>query len=136
VGRPDIQNYVLGSIEDGARLLGGGVTAPKGTGKDQEPGQVYFIVDVGLGGQLVFPRLLGSLRTYALFRERNSDLLGALRTRAQGWCKGVGLEPHIMDMAVAGAVSLAMNPSTHERLAIAHVEETVHGKLPSPPLKS
>lgn len=136
-GRPCIQNYLLGSIEGGARLLGGGVAAAKGEEDENPADRIYFIVDSGSGGELVFPALLGNLRTYALFRKRDRELCGALRTRAQGWCKGVGLRPHIMDMAVAGAVPMAMMPSTHEILASSRAHEAVQkANHLAPPLLS
>jgi len=123
--RAGIQNYLLGSVEGGVRFLGGG-TVIADSEEGAKPDLVYFIVDTGDSeGSVIFPYLLGSLRTYALYRKRDSLLLGALRTRAQGWCKGMGLAPHIMDLAVAGATSMAMMPSRHEQLACARAREAV-----------
>lgn len=143
--RGDVQNYILGSIHGGAKFLGGGTVAVR---KDEEDGdtrkvsevplqdRVYFIVDTGdEEPALVFPELLGKLRTYALFRERDSTLLGALRTRAQQWCRARRFDAYIMDLAVASASSMAMMPSTHEQVASVRAWRAVRkaGKL-SPPL--
>lgn len=136
--RPDVQNYLLSSFETGARILGGGfiseapVTQAAAEGgwvhrvPAVEPDRLYFVVEVGGSIELVFPALLGKLRMYALGRERDAALFGALRTRAMGWCKGVlGVAHHISDMAVASAVSLAMEPSTHERLSVARAQRAI-----------
>lgn len=143
LSNPDVQNYLLASFESGARILGGGFI-----GKDNTPGEeapvadadsIYFLVDVGGQVELVFPALLGKLRQYALGRERTGELFGALKTRAMGWCKGVmGSAHHISDMAVASAVSLAMEPSTHERRAVARVHQAIQNasSLSPPPLLS
>lgn len=131
--RADVQNYLLGTIEGGARLLGGGVVevgdVERGERSKRKQDHVYFIVDTGAEeASLVFPELLGRLRTYALYRKRDGLLLGALRTRAQGWCKAMGLRAHIMDLAVAAATSMAMMPSTHERVATSYVHRVVSGE--------
>jgi hypothetical protein len=122
--RPAVQNYLLGSIHDGARLLGGGVTvaSPK---EGVEEALVYYVVDLGHRLAVVYPQLLGRLRTYALFRERSSSLLGALRTRAQTWAREVGLPSHIMDLAVAGSVAITMTPSVQETHASSLVQEAM-----------
>jgi len=110
---PDVQNYLLASIENGARLLGGGVEEVD-VERNPKDG-VYFVIETLTGVDLVFPALLAKLRQYALYRERDDAVLGSLRTRAIDWCRTVKLEPHVSDLAVASAVSLAMVPSTHER---------------------
>jgi hypothetical protein len=113
--RSDVQNYLLGTLGTGVRILGGGYVRGGSLQQAETSDRVYFIVDDGEKAELVFPALLGKLRIYALGRERNGQLFGALRTRAQSWCKGVmGDAHHISDLAVASAVALAMNPSEHE----------------------
>lgn len=117
--RSDVLNYALGGIENGARCLGGGITT---IWDGNTPARhIYLVLDVGGSVQLVYPELLGLLRQYSLFRERDGALLSALRSRAIQWCKGRSFRAWVADMAVAGAVCLAMVPSTHERSAIAHV---------------
>lgn len=124
-------NYVLGSIENGARCLGGGIELGQGASPDPN---VYLVLDVGGQAELVFPELLGKLRQYALFRQRDEQLCGALRTRAIEWCKGRLLKAWVSDLAVAGAVSLAMLPSTHERLASVRVAKAIAGSPDRPVL--
>lgn len=117
---PDVQNYLLASIEDGAKLLGGGVEEV-GVERHESDG-VYFVIETLAGVEIVFPNLLAKLRQYALYRERDDAVLGSLRTRAVDWCRGVKLMPHVADLAVASAVSLAMVPSTHERSTLSRVQ--------------
>jgi len=104
------ENYLLASIPSGARCLGGGVA--QGLSADDKP-HVYLVLDVAGECVLVFPELLAKLRKYSLFRRRDDDLLGALRTRAVEWTRD--RVTHLVgDVAVAGAVALAMMPSSHE----------------------
>lgn len=121
------RNYLVGSVENGARVLGGGLEQV-GEGRNPAHG-VYFHLDTGDEVQVIFPYLLGKLRQYALFRERDELLLGALRSRAIEWCKGEGLRTFVSDMAVAAAVSLAMEPSTHEQVAHARVTRVTGATL-------
>ncbi|AJA41111.1 hypothetical protein [Magnaporthe oryzae RNA virus] len=112
--RTDVQNYLLASIENGVKILGGGSekVAPDRPSLDG----LYFVVETSERSvELVFPALLGRLRQYALWRERDDTLLGALRTRAVDWCRAVALRPHVADLAVASCVSIAFEPSLHER---------------------
>lgn len=116
----DVLNYVLGSVENGVRCLGGGIEKVE---EGREADGVYLIIDSGHDEvEVLFPQLLAKLRQYALYRERDVQLLGSLRTRAGEWCRAVGLANHVSDLAIASATSMAMIPSTHERLASARVE--------------
>lgn len=111
VDRSDVQNYLLSSVENGARILGGGFEeVAEGDGRDG----VYFVVETSESRELVFPALLGSLRQYALFRKRDSSLLLGLRSRASEWCKARGFRPWVVDMAVCSAVTMSMSPSAQE----------------------
>lgn len=122
-------NYLVASVGNGARVLGGGLEQ---VDHERNPAHgVYFHLDTGEEIQVVFPYLLGKLRQYALFRERDELLLSALRSRAIEWCKGEGLRAYVSDMAVAGAVSLAMEPSTHEAVAQAHVTRVAAASTPN-----
>lgn len=118
------QTYLQAGIEGGVRILGGGFQT---WGEDGQPkaDSVYYIVDTGEGVEAVFPALLGRLRQYALGRQRNGELFGALRTRAQSWCSGAGLDACTSDIAIASAVSLAMVPSPHEQQACARVHRAI-----------
>jgi hypothetical protein len=111
--------YARGSIPNGVRVLGGGLQELSGEQK-RDP-EVYLILDDGFSVEVVFPQLLAKLRQYALYRERDEQLLGSLRSRAGEWCRAVGLPNHVADLAIASATSYAMIPSTHEELAIQRV---------------
>jgi hypothetical protein len=120
--RSDVQNYLLSSVQDGARILGGGFEeVSECSGSDG----VYFVIETAVSRELVFPALLGSLRQYALFRKRDSSLLLGLRSRASEWCRARGFRPWVADMAVCSAATLAMFPSTHEVLSRPHVESAI-----------
>jgi hypothetical protein len=117
--RSDVANYLLSSVEDGARILGGGFEE---VADDFGADGVYFIVETSGSRELVFPALLGAIRQYALFRKRDSSLLLGLRSRASEWCKARGFRPWVADMAVCSAAVLAMSPSAHEVLSRPRVE--------------
>jgi len=114
VHRSDVQNYLLASVQNGVKILGGG-SERVAEGRSDLDG-LYFVVETSeRSTELVFPALLGRLRQYALWRERDDTLLSALRTRAVDWCRAVALRPHVADLAVASCVSIAFEPSLHER---------------------
>jgi len=123
----DVANYVLASVQNGASVLGGG--HEKISDGDERDG-VYFIVETAESQELVFPALLGSLRQYALFRERNSSLVFGLRSRASEWCRARGLRPWVADLAACSAVSLACMPSTHEVSSRPLVESAIRASTP------
>lgn len=128
--------YSLGSLENGARFLGGGTINGEASldseGNEVCNSVVYLILDHGDTVSLFVPALVAKLRMYALFRERDSALLGALRTRAVEWCKAKGLSTVLGDLAVSGSVPCAFEPSTHERSANAHVQSVLSDhQLPS-----
>lgn len=111
--------YARGSIPNGVKVLGGGLQELSGEQK-RDP-EVYLVIDDGYSVEVVFPELLAKLRQYALYRQRDEQLLGSLRSRAGEWCRAVGLPNHVADLAIASATSYAMIPSTHEELAISRV---------------
>lgn len=149
-GAPREVAWLLGSVTGGVKLLGGGVIAGEPSQPQrlstcgqcrlkvdadcscrqptrQEPGeeQLYLVVEVRGEISVVFPALLAKLRLYALCRERNSQLLGALRTRAVEWCKSKSLDPVSSDLAVTGALGLAMQRSTLETSTQSQVESAM-----------
>jgi len=101
--QPSVQRYLIDCVQDGARILGGGST--KST--DGEKQEVFFLVETKRGLYPVYPELLGRLRNYSLFRDRDAALLGGLRTRAVEWCRARQLPGWAADCAVAGTVPLA-----------------------------
>jgi hypothetical protein len=122
------RNYTLGTLENGARFLGGGsldVERVNAQGVAEPASVVYLCLDIEGEAWVVIPELLARLRYYALYRQRDQLLLGALRTRAIEWCKVHGLMAWQVDLAVTSAVMLAMRPSTHEELATPHVAESL-----------
>jgi hypothetical protein len=145
-GAPREVAWLLGSVENGARLLGGGVIAGRPSQADKLKAcgtclfkverdcscpapapmqvgeeQLYLVVEIKGEISVVFPSLLAKLRLYALCRQRNEQLLGALRTRAVEWCKAASLDEVSSDLAVSGSLGLAMLPSTSERVTRAQV---------------
>jgi len=120
--RDDLHNYCLGSIRNGVRCLGGGIAYGD---KQLTEGRVYLILDNATSVEVVFPDLLGQLRLYSVFRKRDEQLLGSLRSRALEWCRVHGLSPVVSDLAVTGTVSYAMEPSTHELPAAARVAQAI-----------
>jgi hypothetical protein len=143
--------WLLGSVEGGVRLLGGGVingrpgkvtpsercancsgkvpdcACVRPAGSRTAPGEqcLYLVVDIRGEVSVVFPSLLAKLRLYALCRQRDVQLLGALRTRAVEWCKAQDLDEVSSDLAVTGALGLAMMPSTLERVTHAQVAQAM-----------
>lgn len=132
-------SYLLESIENGAKLLGGGViravshTAPgSGASPPSETRHVYLTLDVGGECLVVLPALLAKLRLYSLYRKRDAQLLGTLRSRAVEWCKRESLPALEADIVVAGTTALAFVASTHERAAASCVERVLQQSvLPS-----
>ncbi|AZT88667.1 hypothetical protein StAV1_gp1 [Setosphaeria turcica ambiguivirus 1] len=106
------ENYLLGSVHGGARCLGGGITQ-----QTLDDGSVvnhtYLVLDLQGECVLAYPELVAKLRKYSLFRKRDDGLVGALRSRAVEWTRA-RLSEVVSDVAVAGAVALAMLPSSHE----------------------
>lgn len=123
-----VQRYLLASVENGARILGGG-SEKTVEGDGTEGTEMYFVLETAKSTEVVFPSLLGSLRQYALFRERTSDLLLGLRSRASEWCRARSLRPWVADLAVCSAVNLAMEPSTHEGESAPRVRRAIE-RLP------
>lgn len=128
--RSDVLNYLLGSISNGVRVLGGGFENVA-EGEDPSYG-VYFVVDDGESQHVLFPQLLARLRSYAVYRNRDLTLLATLRARGGEWCRKVGLRPHVVDLAITDAVAFAMLPSTHEEANLSRVQEA----LGVPPLSA
>lgn len=125
-------DYCLASFENGARCLGGGIIPGRARpGKGRFDDVTYLCMDFGDEACLVVPDLLAKLRQYAVFRRRDELLLGSLRTRAVEWCKSAGLTPCVADLAVTGAVALAMEISTHERDSHLRVARAI--RTPPPP---
>lgn len=124
-------NYLLATIQGGAKVLGGGLVKNEGT---SDPGcGLYFVVELEDGStETLFPSLLGHLRQYALFRERTLDLALGLRSRGTEWCKSSGFLPWVSDVAVASAVSQTFLHSTHEKLSASRVNSCLEqSPLPS-----
>lgn len=132
----DVLRYVAASVENGVRILGGGFArvglerAEEGESEDSlrerrsraaEKG-FYLLVSFEGCDDVVFPHLVGHLRQHSLFRQRDSSLLLGLRSRAVDWCRARGFDSWVSDVAVASAVTLAFERSTHEELAIPRVE--------------
>jgi hypothetical protein len=116
-------NYLVASMENGVRLLGGGVEE---VSEGDERDGVYFVLEDSSGRRdVVFPHLLGSLRQYSLFRQRDLSLALGLRSRASEWCRARGFLPWVADLAVCSAVSLALHPSVHERLSSSRVKSAI-----------
>jgi hypothetical protein len=127
----DVLRYVAASVENGVRILGGGFAdsgPPEGEEETREQFLrrrekcFYLLVATEEGDDVVFPHLLGHLRQHSLFRQRDSALLLGLRSRAVEWCRARGLVSWVADLAVASAVSFAMELSTHESLTAPRVE--------------
>lgn len=132
--KPDVFNYLLGSVENGVKILGGGATEVEGDGGGYTLDGVYLVVDTGEGVEVVFPQLLGRLRQYSLGRKRDGLLFSALRSRAVEWCRTKRLRSHVADIAVASAVSYAMEVSTHERLTISRANRAIEASHSLPTL--
>lgn len=86
----------------------------KSGGGSQDVGQVYYILELPEGEQvLVFPDLLARLQAYSVFRQRDTALVQALRARAREWCK-LSLPAWVWPLAMPGAVALATRHSSTE----------------------
>lgn len=127
----DVLRYVAASVENGVRILGGGFADIGPHEEEKETRErylrrceecFYLLVSTEGGDDVVFPHLLGHLRQHSLFRQRDSALLLGLRSRAVEWCRARGLVSWVADLAVASAVSFAMELSTHEVLTAPRVE--------------
>jgi len=126
--RDPIVNYVLGSVQSDVRVLGGGLVTGK-VGDETKP-VVYLVVDTPEQGPALFvPEMVGRLRQYSLYRQRDQQLLGALRTRAVEWCRDLDLGPVVSDLFVCDSVAWAYAVSTHEDLA-SHRVLSCQSKLP------
>lgn len=131
-GTPAKLSYLLASIRNGVKVLGGGLyqttsevseaVVARPAGAKVYLRTPYFILERHDGSVLtIMPDLLARLRQYVLFRERTDDLIGALRTRAVEWCRARELEDVVADVVVCDAVVLALECSTHEELAYPRV---------------
>lgn len=125
---PDVCRWLMASLPTGAKVLGGGLEQVTTT--DWRDG-FYLVVAFPDGRRLVFPELLGRLRQYSLFRDRDVLLLGGLRARAVEWCRARGLRSWVAEVAVSSAVALAFEPSTHEEVDHLLVKER---QTPTPAL--
>lgn len=106
-------NLALSHPTGGAKILGGG--SVRGGTAGQPRRETYVVVELPDGSrETVFPELLGRLASYSLLRERNADLVSALRLRAQEWCKNAGLSSTVSWWAVCSAIKLAWPVSTME----------------------
>jgi len=124
--RSTAANFILTGQENGAKILGGGSvqTLVEGRGGIE----IYYHVELADGSrEVVFPELLSKLSSYALLRQRNADLLSALRLRALEWCRGHGLSGPAAYMAVVSAIKLAWHVSPSER----RLRESVIGETPT-----
>nr|AYP71799.1 hypothetical protein [Penicillium brevicompactum ssRNA virus 1] len=111
----DVENYLLATISGGAKVIGGGLrTLPP---SERAEDGVYLVVETQHGRSLCFPSLLGRLRSYSLFRDRDRLLLGSLRARAEEWCRSRGFESWLTDLAVSSALELAWPVAPHHRFA-------------------
>jgi len=107
-------NFVLSSLNDGVRILGGGFVHT-----EKSLDGVYTVCELRDGTvEVVFPELLGRLSAYAIFRDRDATLLSSLRLRALDWCKKAGLDGPTTHSAVLAALRFVWRPSPHELRAL------------------
>lgn len=110
--RSPVANALIGNLEGGAKLLGGGAIQSKEGGEARA--EVWYEVELPEGERVVvFPDLLASLQSYSVFRPRDAALLAALRARAREWCK-LRLPTWVWPLAMPGAVALATARSSSE----------------------
>jgi len=102
----------------GAKILGGG-SVRAGVDKPGAPQSVgYLVFELPDGSrEVLFPELHNQLSTYSLFRKRDAILVSALRSRAEAWCKDVGLTKSDTWTAVSSSVHLVWQVSRRERYA-------------------
>jgi len=109
--RSPAANALIGNLEGGAKLLGGGAIQ---FGGGEARTEVWYEVELPEGERVVvFPDLLASLQSYSVFRPRDAALLAALRARAREWCK-LRLPTWAWPLAMPGAVALATARSSSE----------------------
>jgi hypothetical protein len=116
--RSDPLNLLLAHRAHGVKVLGRS-TVP---GKDREgEACVYtgYTVESPDGSlDFVLPELVFALSSYSCFRQRESTLVLALRSRALEWCKQRGLSDPFTNLVVPAAVSWSWTVSPREvRLA-------------------
>lgn len=111
----DVANYLLSTVSGGAKVIGGGLRQVPPS-QPKEDG-VYFVLETVSGRSLCFPNLLGRLRSYSLFRDRDRLLLGSLRARAEEWCRSRDFPSWLTDLAVSGSLELAWPVAPHHRFA-------------------
>jgi len=118
--RSPVANALLSNLRGGAKLLGGGVV--ERTGGETPGSVVYYHLELPEGESvLVFPDLLSRLQSYAVFRPRDSALVGALRARAREWCK-LEVPAWVWPLAIPSAVALAMRTSVSEEQGVRMIE--------------
>jgi len=109
--RSPVANALIGNLESGAKLLGGGAIQ---NGGGETRTEVWYEVELPEGERVVvFPDLLASLQSYSIFRSRDAALLAALRARAREWCK-LRLPTWVWPLAMPGAIALATARSASE----------------------
>lgn len=111
----DVANYLLSTVSGGAKVIGGGLRNVPTTFAREDG--VYIVLETQDGRSLCFPNLLGRLRSYCLFRDRDRLLLGSLRARAEEWCRSRSFDPWLTDLAVSGALELSWPVAPHHRFA-------------------
>jgi hypothetical protein len=111
----DVANYLLATVSGGAKVIGGGLRTVPDSGSKEDG--VYLVLETQSGRSLCFPNLLGRLRSYSLFRDRDRLLLGSLRARAEEWCRARAFEPWLTDLAVSSALELSWPVAPHHRFA-------------------
>jgi len=123
-GRSAVANALLANLQDGARLLGGGVVQRKEG--DEGRGHVYYVLELSSGDTVVvFPELLSRLQAYSCFRGRDSALVPALRARAVDWCRSSGLPVWAWPFAVPTSVALSMRVFREEECAMGLMPPTL-----------
>jgi len=127
-------NALLALSKDGLKVLGGGLL-PTTTINDSdlaEPGSeehhtalrkeaatgldnlIYLVVDAPEGRRVLVPTLLGGLAQYSVFRDRDADLLAALKTRAREWFRENEVDPLVGALLLPDNVSFAFLESGPE----------------------
>lgn len=81
-------------------------------------GLAYLVVETQERRMVVVPSLLGRLSQFAMFRDRDSELLLSLKSRARDWVRENGVEPMVAALVLPDNIMAAYRHSAPELLAL------------------
>lgn len=115
----DAQPELVAARGGGVEFLGGGTLEIPASDDQSKSARTLSYVWARHAGTTfrLFPELLARLSCYASLRKRDAVLVTALRSRAQDWCKKIGMDAEIAGSCLAPSVAVAFSQTAQELAA-------------------